>query len=191
MCWLPYPFHTSHHPSQTSCLPWISYASQKLMLDSCKMLQKQSEAFHTFFVAFFPSLKHDFIAYRSSKVSSRPDCIFKIHYLWQSGFSRVYSNSFCSCSFPSEIIKIRESSHKMYSNNILIFKSLRQFLIPVQKGLETYWMHHVDNNRQFESGLSIGNRLGDSRLNPESCFFLLFLLFVLTCHLKPFRRFWI
>ena len=30
------------------CLPWISYATQKLMLDSCKMLQKPSEAFHTF-----------------------------------------------------------------------------------------------------------------------------------------------
>ena len=26
-------------------------------------------------VAFFPNLKHNFIAYRSSKVSSRPDCI--------------------------------------------------------------------------------------------------------------------
>ena len=38
-------------------------------------------------VAFFPSLKQNFIAYRSSKVSSRPDCIFEIHYLWQSGFS--------------------------------------------------------------------------------------------------------
>ena len=30
-------------------------------------------------VAFFPSLKHNFIAYRSSKVSSSPDCIFEIH----------------------------------------------------------------------------------------------------------------
>ena len=30
-------------------------------------------------VAFFPSLKQYFIAYRSSKVSSRPDCIFDIH----------------------------------------------------------------------------------------------------------------
>ena len=39
--------------------------------------------------AFFPSLKHSFIAYRSSKVSSRPDCIFEIHQQWQSGFSRV------------------------------------------------------------------------------------------------------
>ena len=43
--------NTSHHPSQTPCLPWISYATQKL--DSCKMLQKQSEAFHTFLWHFF------------------------------------------------------------------------------------------------------------------------------------------
>ena len=115
--WLPYSSHTSHIPSQTSCLPWISYATQKLMLDSCKMLQKQSEAFHT-----FPSLKHNFITYRSSKVSSRLDCIFEIHQLWQSGFSRVYSNCCCSCSFEPEIIKIGQSSHKMYSNNILNFQ---------------------------------------------------------------------
>ena len=70
-------------------------------------------------VAFFPSLKHNCIAYRSSKVS---DCIFKIHQLWQSGFSRVYSNSCCSCSFEAEIIKIGQSSHKMYSNNIVNFQ---------------------------------------------------------------------
>ena len=30
-------------------------------------------------VAFFPSLKQNFIAYRSSKVSSRPDVIFEMH----------------------------------------------------------------------------------------------------------------
>ena len=36
-------------------------------------------------VAYFPSLKQHFIAYRSSKVSSRRDCIFEIHQLWQSG----------------------------------------------------------------------------------------------------------
>ena len=74
------------------------------------------------FVAFFPSLKQNFIAYRSSKVSSRPDCIFEIHQLWQSDFSRVYSNSYSSCSFEPEIIKIGQSSHKMYSNNILNFQ---------------------------------------------------------------------
>ena len=70
-------------------------------------------------VAFFPSLKHNFIAYRSSKVTSRPDCIFEIHQLWQSGFSRVYSNYYCSSWFEPEIIKIGQPSHKMYSNNIL------------------------------------------------------------------------
>ena len=67
-------------------------------------------------VAFFPSLKQNFIAYRSSKVS---DCIFEIHQLWQSGFSSLYSNCCCSCSFEAEIIKIGQSSHKMYCNNIL------------------------------------------------------------------------
>ena len=69
-------------------------------------------------VAFFPSLKQNFIAYRSSKVSSRPDYIFKVHQLWQSGFSRVYSNSCCSSSFEAEIIKIGQSSHKMYRKTL-------------------------------------------------------------------------
>ena len=69
-------------------------------------------------VTFFPSLKQNFIAYRSSKVSSRPNCIFEIDQLWQSGFSRVYSNFCCSCWFEPEILKIGQSSHKMYGNNI-------------------------------------------------------------------------
>ena len=77
---------------------------------------------------FFPSLKQNFIAYRSSKVSSCPDCIFEIHQLWQSGFSRVYSNYCCSCSFKPEIIKIGQSSHKMYSNNIVNFQESRTIL---------------------------------------------------------------
>ena len=70
-------------------------------------------------LAFFPRLKQNFIAYRSSNMSSRPDYIFEIHKLWQSGFSRVYSNSCSSCSFEAEIIKIGQSSYKMYGNNIL------------------------------------------------------------------------
>ena len=69
--------------------------------------------------AFFLRLKHNFMAYRFSKVSSRPDCIFEIDQLWRSGFSRVYSNCCYSCLFETEIIKIGLSSHKMYSNNIL------------------------------------------------------------------------
>ena len=50
------------------------------------------------------------------------DCIFKILQLWQSGFSRVYSNWYCRCSFEHEIIKIGQSTHKMYSNNIVNFQ---------------------------------------------------------------------
>ena len=60
------------------------------------------------FSVIFPSLKQNIISYRSSKVS---DCIFEIHQLWQSGFSRVYSNCCCTCSFEPEIIKIGQSSH--------------------------------------------------------------------------------
>ena len=70
-------------------------------------------------VAFFPNLKQNFIAYCSSKVSY---CIFEIHQLWWSGFSRVYSNCCSSCSFEPEILKIGLSSHKMYSNSILNFQ---------------------------------------------------------------------
>ena len=113
--WLPY---SSHNPSQTPYLPWISYATQKLRLDSCKMVEKQSAAFHTLLRHFF-QVWNNFIAYRSS---SSLDCIFEIHQLWQLGFSRVYSNCCCSCSFEAEIIKIGQSSHKMYSNKIVNFR---------------------------------------------------------------------
>ena len=73
------------------------------------------------FCGIFSSWKQNFIGYRSSKVSWRPDCIFEIHQQWQSGFSRMYSNCCCSCSFEAEIIKIGQSSHKMYSNNVVKF----------------------------------------------------------------------
>ena len=69
--------------------------------------------------SFFPSLKQNFIAYRSS---SHRDCIFEIHQLWLSGFSWVYCNSCCSCSLEPEIIKIGQSSHKICSYNIVNFQ---------------------------------------------------------------------
>ena len=34
----------------------------------------------------------------------------------------MYSTSFCSCSFEPEIVKIGQSSRKMYNNNILNFQ---------------------------------------------------------------------
>ena len=116
MYWLFYSSHTSHPPSQTPCLPQISYATQKLMLDSMQDAPKVVWSIPYVSVAFFPSLKQNFIAYRFSKVS---DCIFEIHQLWKSGFSRVYSNSWCSCPFELKIIKIGQSSYKMYSNNTM------------------------------------------------------------------------
>ena len=67
-------------------------------------------------VAFFPSLKPNFIAYLFSKMSSRPDCIFEIHQLWQSGFSRVYSNRCCNCHLK-----------RCIAITYWILKSLRQF----------------------------------------------------------------
>ena len=81
-------------------------------------------------VSFFPSLKDNFIAYRSSKVS---DCPFETHPLWKSGFSRVYSNSCCKCSFEPEIIKIVLSSHKMYSYNSEFSRDYNNFKCPYEK----------------------------------------------------------
>ena len=121
MYWLPYSSHTSHHPSQTPCF-LESLMPLKNWCSIHARCPKSSLKHSLRFCGIFPSLKQNFIAYCSSNVSSRPDSIFEIHQLWQSGFSRVYSNYCCSCSFEREIINIVQSSHKMYSNNILNFQ---------------------------------------------------------------------
>ena len=120
MYWLPFSSHTSHHPSQTTCLPWISYDAQ-FMQDGWKAVWSIPYVS----VAFFPCLKQNFISYRSSKVS---DCIFEFYQQWQSGFSRVYSNRCCSCSFVAEIRNIGLWTHKMYSNKILKFQDSTRIL---------------------------------------------------------------
>ena len=98
-------------------------------------------------VAFFPSFKQNFIAYRSSKVSSCPDCIFEIYQLWQLGFSSVYSNCFCSCSFEPEIIIIGQSSHKKYSNNIVNFQESMTILNACTKKVWKYIeQNHISSN---------------------------------------------
>ena len=91
------------------------------MLDSCKMAEKQSEPFHTF-LQHFSKYKTECYCISFFKLSSCPDSIFEIRQPWQSGFSRVYSNCCCSCSFKREILKIAQSSHKIYSNNNLNFE---------------------------------------------------------------------
>ena len=114
------------------------------------------------FCGIFPSLKQNFIAYRSSKESWRPDCIFGIYLLWQSGFCRVYSSCCCSCSFEPEIIKIGQSSHNVYSNNIVHFQGSTIILNACTKKV---WKHiefptyiyisrqRLDNNRGIDAGL--------------------------------------
>ena len=64
-------------------------------------------------VAFFPRLKQNFIAYRSSKVS---DCIFEIYQQWQSGFSRVYSKSLRQFYMPvqKKVWKLIEGTTYIY-----------------------------------------------------------------------------
>ena len=128
--WLACELFVLSSSSQTPCLPWISYATQKLMLDLCKMLQKQSEVFQTFLCVIFSKFKTQFY------------CI-SFFLTPRSHFSRVYSNCCCSCSFEPEIIKIGQSSHKMYSNNILNFQVYNNFKCQYKKSLETYCMHHV------------------------------------------------
>ena len=123
MDWLPYSSHTSHPSSQTPSRPSLNLLCHSKT--DARFIQDAPKAVWSipyFTMVFFPSLKHNFIAYRSSKVSSNPDCIFEIHQLWQSGFIRVHSNYCCSCSFESEIIKIGQLSHNMYSTNIVNFQ---------------------------------------------------------------------
>ena len=102
------------------------------------------------YVVFFPSLKQNFIAYHFYKC---PHCIFENHPLWQSGFSWVYSNSCCSCSFEPETIKISQSSHKMYSNKIMNFQESATILNACTKavwklmeGTAYYRMQMKQNN---------------------------------------------
>ena len=141
MYWLLYSSNTSHHPSQTPCFPCIFYVTQNW----CSIRWSKSSLKHSIrFCGIFPSLKQNIIAYHSSKLSSCLDCIFEIHQLWQSGLGRVYSNCRCSCSFEPEIIKIGQSSHKMYSNKHSEFSRVyNNFKCPYEKSRETYRMHLV------------------------------------------------
>ena len=112
--------------------------------NSCSIHARCSKSSLKHFIRFcgiFPSLKHNFIAYRSSKVS---DCIFESHQLWQSGFSRMYSYPCCSYSFEPEIIKISQSFYKMDSNNLVNFQESTTILnAHTKKSFENYWMYHV------------------------------------------------
>ena len=119
MYWLLTPPTPLIIPHRLSAFPESLMPLKNRLLDSCKMVEGSLKHYIRFCGGIFLSLKQNFIAYRSSKVS---DCIFEIHQLWQSGFSRVHSNCCCSCLFEPEIINMGQSSHNMYSNNILNFQ---------------------------------------------------------------------
>ena len=154
-CWTPLkPQHSNPNPNplanQLSSSLTDSVSSLNFLCHSktdSRYMQDGPKAVWTIpyiSVVLFSSLKHNFIACRSSKASWRPDCIFEIHQLWQSGFSRVYSKCCCSCWFDPEInLKNGQSSHKMYSNNIEFSRVYDNFKWLYKKSLENYWMHHV------------------------------------------------
>ena len=137
--WTPLkPQHSSSNPMPNSlanqlwCIDFLTPATPLIIphklpayLESLMPLKNwcsiharcsKSSLKHSIRLAFFQGLKQNFIVYSSSKVS---DCIFENHQLWQSGFSRVDSNSCSSCSFEPEIVEIGQSSYKMYNNNTL------------------------------------------------------------------------
>ena len=144
-CWTPLkPQHSNPNPNplanQLWCIDFLTPPTPLIIphrlpafLESLMLLQnwcsihtrcpKISLKYSIRFCGIISTLKLNFIAYRSSKVS---DCIFEIHQLRQSGFSRVYSNSYCRRSF--EIIRIGRSSHEMYSNNIVNFQESTSIL---------------------------------------------------------------
>ena len=112
------------------CLPWISYVNQKLMLDSCKMLQKQSEAFHTFLWHFFQAwnrillhivlLKCPHVQIAFLKLTSRDNQAL------------VRCIRITAVAVPLNI-KIGQSSHTMYSNNIVNFQESTSILDACEK----------------------------------------------------------
>ena len=112
-------------------------------------------------VAFLPNLKHSFIAYRSSQVSSHPACIFEIHQPWQSGFSRVYSNCYSSCWFEAEIIEIGQSSYKMYNNNLLNF----QVSTPILNAYTKKVWKLIEFTTYLENALDPTNLLNSKKKN--------------------------
>ena len=104
------------------------------MFDSCKMVEKQSEAFHTFLWYFLPVQNIILLHIVLLKC--------QIAFL---KFTNCDNQALvgCSCSFEAEILKIGQSSHKMYINNIQNFPESTTILNACTKSLETYWSHLV------------------------------------------------
>ena len=139
-CWTPLkPQHSNPNrlTNQLCCIDFLTPATPLIIphrlpafLESLMPLKnwcsiharcsKSSLKHSIHFCGIFFKFKTQFYAYCSSKVL---DCIFEIHQLWQSSFSRMYSYCCCCCSFEPEIIRISQSSHKICSNNVVNFQA--------------------------------------------------------------------
>ena len=118
---------------------WISYATQKLMLDSCKMVEKQSEAFIRF-CGIFSKFKKEFYYISFSHVQMS---FFKFTSGENQALVGYIPIPAVFVHFEPEILNIGQSSHKMYSNEILNFQVSTTILNGSKESLETYWKHHV------------------------------------------------
>ena len=115
MYWLPYSSHTSHHPSQTPCLSCISYATQKLMLDSCKMVEKQSEVFHMFLWHFFQVQNTILLHIVLLKCPHVQIALLK--------FTSCDTQTLVGCiPIATVAVHLKQSSYKIYCNNIVNFQ---------------------------------------------------------------------
>ena len=77
------------------------------------------------FCGIFASLKQNFIAYRSSKVSSRPDSIFEIDQLWQSALVGCIPIAAVSVDLNLKSWKLVFHLIRCIAITYWIFKSLR------------------------------------------------------------------
>ena len=64
MFWLPYSSHNCHHPSQTTCLPWISYAAQNWCSIHARWSKSSLRHFIRFCGIIFSKFKTEFYLFQ-------------------------------------------------------------------------------------------------------------------------------
>ena len=163
MYWLPYSSRTSHHPSQTPCLPWTSHATQKLMLIHARCSKSSLKHSIRFCGIFSNRILLHIVLLKCRHV--------QIAFLKFTSFIRVYSNCCCGFLFEPEIKIINQSSNKMYSNNILNFQEsatmLNALTIKVWKlkvctsllGLDRNTWNNLTVSKEMSSNNSFKNRI--------------------------------
>ena len=85
-------------------------------------------------------------------------------------------------------LKNSQSSHKMYSNNIVNLQESTTILNACTKSLETYWMHHVSYTGHSLS--YTGHPLGGSYISAEMKFVIFYSPSRLALVFLIWDRFW-